>query len=219
MLTTLLIVVMLVCIAMLWNEGLWGNAIALINIVVAALIATNYFEPLAAFLDSQMQSYTYLWDFLSIWLIFAVTFGILRTVTDRLSRTRVHFKKPVEHVGRVVLAIAAGYVMVTFTCMTLHTAPLPEQPFGGAFHSPAGEKELPHYFLGMAPDRQWLAFVHSRSAPGNSGAPGALSRWAVFGWKKRQFDPDGRFIFKYGARRRKLEQHNRETGALRVRTE
>ena len=29
-------------------------------------------------------------------------------------------------------------------------------------------------------------------------------------------DPDNRFIFKYGARRRALEQNNAETGAMRV---
>ena len=92
MLTGILFLVMLVCIAFLWNEGLWGNAITLINVVMAALIATNYFEPLAGFvegLDDSMQTFTYMWDFLCIWLIFVVTFGIMRTVTDKLSKTKV----------------------------------------------------------------------------------------------------------------------------------
>jgi len=52
-----------------------------------------------------------------------------------------------------------------------------------------------------------------------SGESGPLSRWALFGWEKRPFDPNSYFIFKYAARRQKLEQHNRETGTMRVRTE
>ena len=48
MLTAFFLVIFFVCVAMMWNEGLWSNAITLVNVVVAAMIATNYFEPLAA---------------------------------------------------------------------------------------------------------------------------------------------------------------------------
>jgi hypothetical protein len=218
MLLLFLFLVMLICVAMCWNEGLWGNAITLINVMLAAMIATNYYEPLASFIDDQMPSYTYLWDFLSIWLLFAVVFGVLRAITDTLSKTKVRFKMPVEHAGRILLAFMVGYVMMAFTAMTLHMAPLGERPFRGAFgrveKGILTDKAMPSYFVGLSPDRQWLGFMHGRSGEG-----GALSRWAVFGWKKRQFDPEGRFIFKYAARRKKLEEHNRENGAMRVRTE
>ena len=118
----------------------------------------------------------------------------------------------------LILALAVGYVVMSFTAMTLHVAPLGQRPFRGSFgrvnEGILTEKAMPSYFLGLSPDRQWLGFMHGRSGDG-----GALSRWALFGWKKRQFDPQGQFIFKYAARRQKLEQHNRETGAMRVRTE
>ena len=39
MLTIFLLIVMLVCVAMCWNEGLWGNAITLVNVLLAAMIA------------------------------------------------------------------------------------------------------------------------------------------------------------------------------------
>ena len=234
MLTGILFLVMLVCIAFLWNEGLWGNAITLINVVLAALIATNYFEPVAAFIegvDDSLATFTYLWAFLSIWLVFVVAFGVMRTVTDRLSKTKVRFKGVVEYAGRSILAIVVGYVFMSFTCMTLHLAPLAEHPFGGSFHRASGEPSvtgalygvdntIPSHFAGiLAPDRQWLAFVQSRSwAPNeDSSSVGALSRWTGFGiWEKRTFDPKSRFIFKYGARRRALEEYNKEFGALRV---
>ena len=218
MLTLFLGIVMLICVAMCWNEGLWGNAVTLVNVVLAAMIATNYFEPLASFIDSQMASYTYLWDFLSIWMLFVFVYAVLRAVTDYLSKVKVRFKMPVEQVGRIVFALAIGYVMMAFTAMTLHMAPLGQRPFRGSFgqvqEGLLTDKAMPSTFLGLSPDRQWLGFMHGRSADG-----GALSRWAVFGWKKRQFDPNANFIFKYAAHRQKLEQYNRETGALRVRTE
>ncbi len=133
MITLFLAGIMLVCVAMCWNEGLWGNAITLINTILAAMIATNYFEPLAAVIDEQMPSYTYMWDFISIWLLFAFVYAVLRAVTDKLTNTKVRFKMPVEHIGRILLAFAVGYVMVAFTAMTLHMAPLGERPFRGSF--------------------------------------------------------------------------------------
>ncbi len=219
MLTAILFVIIFVVAAMLWNEGLWGNAITLVNIVLAGLIATNYFEPLAAILDSQMASFTYFWDFLSFWFLFVVVFGLMRAVTDKLSQTKVKFKGYVEHPGRVIFALLCGYTFMCIACMSLHLAPLPEHPFGGAFHQARDvdgilyDKELGNSFLGMAPDREWLQLTQWLSA-------GALSRWSEFGiWKKRTFDPHDRFLFKYGARRRTLEEHNNKTGAIRVRPE
>ena len=67
---------------------------------------------------------------------------------------------------------------------------------------------------GAAPDRQWLGFVQSRSwAASDTSTNGALARW----WGQRTFDPESRFIFKYGARRKKLEEHNKENSTMRVR--
>jgi hypothetical protein len=219
MLLLFLGIVMLICVAMCWNEGLWGNAITLINVVLAAMIATNYFEPLASLIDSQMPSYTYLWDFLSIWLLFAFVYAVLRAVSDNISKVKVRFKMPVEQAGRIILALAIGYVMMAFTAMTLHTAPLAQTAFRGSFGQVQKgvlvEKASPNYGLfGTSPDRQWLGFMNYAS-----GESGPLSRWALFGWQKRPFDPKAYFIFKYAARRQKLEQHNRETGTMRVRTD
>ena len=228
MLTAFLFFVMIACVAFLWNEGLWGNAITLVNVVLAALIATNYFEPLASLiegLDDSMATFTYMWDFLSIWFIFVVVYSIMRAVTDKLTKTKVKFKGFVEMIGRSLLALVVGYVFMAFTCMTLHLAPLGERPFGGSFHRTTNnqtitgalygvDNTLPNHFAGvLAPDRQWLGFVQSRSwaADDNFGS-GPLARW----WGQRTFDPQSRFIFKYGARRRKHEEHNKKHGFGRV---
>ena len=100
----ILLLVLVVCAAMLWNEGLWGNAITLVNVVLAAMLATNYYEPLADLLDGKFPKYTYFADFVSLWLIFTVTYFVMRLLTDTLSKYRVRFKMPVEEVVGIVLA-------------------------------------------------------------------------------------------------------------------
>ena len=48
-----LVIIFLVCLLMSLASGLWGNLIMVFNVILAALIATNYFEPLAGWLDGR----------------------------------------------------------------------------------------------------------------------------------------------------------------------
>ena len=60
-----MLIVMLACFGWSYPDGLWSNAIRLVNTITAALLATNFFEPVAQWLDNKVSaSYTYLWDFL-----------------------------------------------------------------------------------------------------------------------------------------------------------
>jgi len=200
MLTLLLVAVFFVCVAMLWNEGMWSNALALVNVVLAGLVATNYFEPAAEAMDRQMPSYTYLWGFLMLWGLFAATYLVLRTVTDLISRQRVRFKMPVEHTGRVLFAVWVGWIMVGFTTMSLHVAPLGPESFGGEFQrKPEGKKS--NNFLGMAPDRQWLAFVQKCSRGALCRSDDRASSPHAEDQGMRVFDPKSDFIMKYHTRR------------------
>jgi len=193
-----LFVVFLVCVAMLWNEGMWSNAVTLINVTLACLVALNHFEPLAVLLDYYLPTYTYLWDFLSAWLLFALIYSLLRGVTDFISRYRVRFKMPVEHAGRIIFAACVGWMMVGFTTLTLHTAPLGPHSFGGSFQKTADSGN----FLGMAPDRGWLAFVQKSSRGALSRSDDAVRSPYEEDQGRRVFDPQGEFIFKYHARRK-----------------
>ena len=40
----LLFVIFLFCVAFLYTDGMWGNAVQLINVVTAALLAVNFWE-------------------------------------------------------------------------------------------------------------------------------------------------------------------------------
>jgi uncharacterized membrane protein required for colicin V production len=178
------------------KAGIWTNVIRLFNVITAALLAVNYFEPVADWLDSLDKSFTYLTDFLALWGVFAVGAGVLRALTDAISKIKVKFKKQIDNGVGAFFACWTGWVMVMFTAMSLHVAPV-ARDFLDSKQEPKSSM-----FLGFfAPDRQWLGFVRKESL-------GALARSVAHkeGGKlsaaaPNEFDPRGEFIFKYGQRR------------------
>ena len=47
-LTILMLVILLACVAMCYAEGMWSNAVRLINVMTVGLLAMNFFEPMPA---------------------------------------------------------------------------------------------------------------------------------------------------------------------------
>jgi uncharacterized membrane protein required for colicin V production len=183
-LSVFIFVIIAIIVSMTWTEGLWGNLLAMVNAIFAAIIATNLFEPAARFMEDKAPSLTYFWDFLMLWLIFAFTLGIMRSLTDAISLTRIRFKMPIEQGGRALFGLLTAWVVVCFFVFSLHTAPLVRNSFGGAFaESPTSS----NFFL--SPDRLWLGFMQSRSE-------GAFAKGTP-----TPFDPQSEFILKYGQRR------------------
>ena len=181
----LLLVVFLAVTALLARDGLWSGLVMLPSVLLAASLATAWFETLAAVLEKILPSYTYLLDFLSIWTSFCVVLLVLREVTDRVSRTRVKYRRPLEMVGSVLVAAVVGWVMVAFTAASLHTAAVPRD-----LVQPTPESRM---FFGLSPDRKWLSWVR------NASRSGPFSNVA------HAFDKDADFILRYANRRQKLE--------------
>ena len=191
-----LMVVIFIAVAIsLYTEGLWGNALRLINVTTAALLATNFYEPLANWLEGMMTSYKYVCDFIAIWAVFAISLGVLRAMTDFLSKVKVRFLKIVDQVGGGILACCVGAVMVAFVTTTLHTAPLAEKFMFGGFQA---DKPM---MMGLAPDRKWLGFSRTVSR-------GAFSRSAA-----KPLDPQ-HFINNYKQRRIEIEAHVKATNSI-----
>ena len=151
-----------VCVGFLFRDGLWSNAIRLVNVVFAGLLAMNFYEWLARWLTNyseRLHPYVAFFDFLALWTCFIVFMVVFRTVTDAVSRVRVRFLKVVDLWGGVVLSLCIGWVMVGFTLTTLHAAPLGQYPLLGSFQPQNS------MFLGMfAPDREWLGFTKYQSS-------------------------------------------------------
>ncbi len=66
--------------------------------VTAALLATNFWEPAARALEGWQPSYTYVFDFIVLWGLFAVFMIVLRVATDFLSPVKVRFIKLAERI-------------------------------------------------------------------------------------------------------------------------
>jgi hypothetical protein len=192
----LIFVILFACVALCYAEGMWSNAIRLINVVIAALLAVDFFEPVARWLDSWQPSYTYLWDFLALWGLFAVFMVIFRELTSFLSPVKVRFLKLADRIGNGMFCLLIGWVMVCFTMTTLHTAPLGRTFLFGGF------KAEDRMIMGLAPDRQWLGFVQGVST-------GALCRS-----DPRPFDPKNEFMRKYATRRELLETNVKQHDSL-----
>jgi uncharacterized membrane protein required for colicin V production len=215
------LLILAACIGLLYTEGMWSNAIRLVNVVTAALLATNFWEPVAAWLDNWQPSYTYFWDFLALWGLFAALMGVLRLATDLTSLVKVRFLRLADRIGSAVFAVLIGWVMICFTAMTLHTAPLAREPFGGSFQPEA------RMFLGLAPDRQWLAFAQRASLGQFCREQSREDRQKkLYGVRENDpkdqenlcvFDRNGEFLLKYATRRANLKAHVDSTGSLRVR--
>lgn len=199
MMMLVLFLVFALTAGVMWMHGLWGNAVTLINMILAMLLATNFFEPAAALVDSFMPSATYFLDVVCLWVLFLIFFGLLRTITDGLSKVHVKFIMPVEMAGRSLLAIWCGWLMVCFVTFSLQMAPLNSPTPLGAWQSPTDGT-----FLGFAPDRMWLGFMQQNSR--GYLARGKFSKLPTHsnddGLNVETFDPNGEFPYKYAWRRK-----------------
>ncbi len=169
----------------LWKEGVWGSLVMLCNVLAAASVATAWYEWVVAFLEPRLPSYGYVLDFVAVWGLFCLVLLGLREATDRISRTKVRLRRPVELFGGPLVAALVAWVMTCFTAATLHVAPLPRD-----LVQPAPDTRM---FFGLAPDRKWLAWVRGATLNGPFAVPGSA------------FDKDADFIIRYAARRKRLE--------------
>ncbi len=185
--------------------------ITLINFTFAAMIASNWFEPLADQLEGK-GVYTFNLDFLCLWLLFFVSFGFMRLFTDLMSKFRIKFNTIVEMTGRSILSIWIACAFICFFSFSVHTAPLTETPFGGRFQPTPQSRN----FLGIGPDRMWLGFLQNRSrgafAESRTGLFGELNNPNLVyddpehpddvNRNRRVFDSRSDFILKYHHRRK-----------------
>jgi hypothetical protein len=182
------LIVFAICVAFIFNEGMWGAALIFFNVLFAAVVAVNFFEPLATWLDGLAPSFTYFWDFISVWAVFALTLLITRLATDFTSRHRVKFKKLVDLIGGLAFAAATGWVIKLFIGFTLVMAPLGPNILGSPY--PSGPEKV----------SIWAAVSHFLSDDGPMSRPPSPSQPDLY-----VFDPQA-FTVKYHARRQQFEK-------------
>ncbi len=216
LLPLLMLGIIAACAGTLYPEGLWSNAVRLVNVIFAALLAVNFWEPLARWAEQMEPTFTFFWDFLCLWGLFCVFLVIFRLLTDFISRVKLRFRKIVDRIGSAFLSLWVGYVMVCFTMFTLHTAPLAERFMGGGFQP--GENN----FFFLAPDLQWAGFVQKMSLGPfcRTLTDEELSQYGPAAEESEKhlavFDRQGDFVPKYAARRRWVEEYLQQYGTPRV---
>ncbi len=158
----LLIIVAVVtwCVA---SEGAWGAATMLITVILSGLLAMNFFEPLANFLQTNAgPTWGARFDILALLGLFIGFVFALRSLMEYLIPTFIQVH-PVAYEGvRWVCAAVTGYVTMAILLTALHTAPLPREFLGFT-------AERDNFLMLTAPDRQWLGFtqyVSERVFPG-----------------------------------------------------
>ena len=133
------------------SEGAWGAAHAFLCVLFASLLAMNFFEPLAGFLEGMLPSYRNYMDTIAlVGLFIGLTFA-LRMGSESLAPLYIGLPATLDQAGKWAFGALTGYLTMAFLLTALHTAPLPREFMGF--------KPERNNFFGMAPDRQWLGFV------------------------------------------------------------
>lgn len=137
------------------NEGVWSAVMTALSVLLAGLLAMNFFEPAAGFLVNTVGltgAWEFRADFIALVGLFAVFVGLLRFVTYKLSPFDFETPEGFNELGRWAAGGFAGWITMSFLLAALHTAPMPREFLGFT-------PERRNLFNLVAPDRQWLGFT------------------------------------------------------------
>lgn len=193
MLSFFTFVTMLISIYAFWRQGVLAAFAMTVNILLAGLVAFNFFEPIAVELDSILtDSFLHgLEDSLSLVILFSLTLVFLRWATNALIHTVVYYDAVVQQGGAVLFGALAGYLVAGFLLCVAQTLPLDE-------HFMHFEAQVDPSSPGakirrvLPPDHVWLALMHRASTES-------------LGWDEASFDADGSFEIRYAQERRTSE--------------
>src|SRR4051812_49212066 len=106
------------------SEGLWGACLMFFNVLFGALIAFNFYEPLAKLLADSASFIAGFADLICLLVLFNATVFILRLTTETLAPAMVRFPMPLYHLGRWVFALACSALTVAIVLLGLECAPI-----------------------------------------------------------------------------------------------
>jgi len=187
----------LIIVAVAWislQDGVLTAAARCAAVMLSGLVAFNFYEPLAEYLDPMVTG-TFLEgteDALSLAGLFALTAALLRMLIDNMADQDVEMSAVPQQVASGVVGAATGYLLSGFLTVMLSTLPLPEKFLG---HDPLAGLEEPMGLTKVLPgDRVWLSLMHRAGGQGAFGTGDSGT-----------FDPDGTFPLRHAHRRRVKE--------------
>ena len=199
MLTFFTILIMLVVAYAQFREGIFTAFTMLVNVLLAGLIAFNFWEPICNLLDSSMRDsfidgYQ---DMFVLIFLFCLSLGLLRTATNNLANKQIAFPAVLQQFGAAGVGMLTGYLVSGFLICVLQTLPW-HQNFIDFEPRNREEGGMRPY---LPPDRVWLALMHYAGANGfarsadNENAESAFDRYPTF-------DRNGSFELRYWRYRR-----------------
>jgi len=129
----LVILIIIGCAAYQYLKGSVTKAFATLVIsIIASVVSFGFFEPLAGLFTGQdgnsKLAAIFPWaQFLSFVFLFVITFAILQTLLNYLSREKINFSYFPEHIGRIVVGIVLGIFLSGNLLTALILAPLPDK--------------------------------------------------------------------------------------------
>lgn len=187
------VVVMLGAAYSFWRQGVLTAFAMVVNVLLAGLIAFNFFEPIAAELDPMLaESFLHGYeDSVCLVALFSLALMILRGASNAMIHTIIDYHPVLQQIGAALFGAMAGYLTAGFLLCVAQTLPLEE-------HFLHFEERLDSTTPGakirrvLPPDRVWLALMHRASID-------------TFSWDENAFDPDGSFELRYAHERRIAE--------------
>ena len=179
----------------LTSEGLWGSALMFFNVLFAALIAFNFYEPLAKLIDSTGIGWGFS-DTLCLMLLFSITTLILRMTTETIAPAQVRFPVPIYHAGRLLFGLGGASITMAVILLAFHCAPVYKQIFGVVKYDsrPPFGLGLDHQFLGLFQRESGAVFTQytangQRDPYGEYGGPNRL--------RLNLFDPKAEWLINH----------------------
>jgi hypothetical protein len=172
-----------------WRDGPLTAFAMCVNILMAGVLAFNFYEPIADLLEPAFSGTSPtkgIEDGIAMMLVFLPSLMLLRWLTNSLARTHMEYPPVLYRGGAVLCGLVAGYLLSGFLLCVIQTLPLQRDFMGFEAYRP-GESPVLRKF--MPPDLVWLAMMHRLSGAGLSGGD-------------EQFDSRCNFELRYARYRR-----------------
>ncbi len=113
--------------AMTVNEGLWNNAIALLNVILAGLLGIVVGIPLGVWaLGQSGKPADFTWHFVlaGIWIVFAISVLLFGLAAKSASNVRVRFIPMLDKIAGPLMGLMVAVMLTSFTAYTLERVPI-----------------------------------------------------------------------------------------------
>jgi Colicin V production protein len=161
----LTVLVMLAVAYAYLRPGLMTAFMMCCNVFISGLVAFNFFEPIADALDPMFTG-SFLKDYedaICLLLLFCVTLGLLRLLTNFLCSSMTQFPMWLQYGGSVFFGMLTGYLVAGFLLTVLQTLPWHTNFM---FFEPRIDPDQPAAAIRsvLPPDRVWLSLMRRAGA-------------------------------------------------------